>query len=180
MMEQGFEEVCALHGGSLLEGGIIPRTELKVFQPFMRFEVSGKGIILGLAATPEPKAVPLKNKSRLAGSASITIYRLVLIWTGRGQNWRYFRAAARVPPSGKGGANRRDRHWHHRFQVRELLVLRAARQVPERAWRCADHGPKAPISPEASVAVSLKKVVKPFVPPEAPIEQEEADDKKSS
>ena len=67
MMEQGFEEVCALHGGHLLEGSVIPHTELKVFQPFMRFEVDGKGVILGLAAMPEPKTVPFKNKSRLVG-----------------------------------------------------------------------------------------------------------------
>ena len=67
MMEEGFENVCQLHGGRLLDGGVIPNTELKVFQPFMRFEAEGKGIILGLAAMPEPKVVPQKNLSRQAG-----------------------------------------------------------------------------------------------------------------
>lgn len=67
MMERRFEEVCQMHGGRLLDGGVIPSTELKVFQPFMRFEVDGQGIIFGLAAMPEPKAIPNKNKSRLAG-----------------------------------------------------------------------------------------------------------------
>jgi hypothetical protein len=67
MMEQGFQEVCELHGGHLLDDGLIPRTDLKVFQPFMRFEAKGQGVILGLAAMPDPKAIPTKNKSRLAG-----------------------------------------------------------------------------------------------------------------
>ena len=67
MMEQGFEEVCELHGGHLLQGGIIPLTDLKVFQPFMRFEHDGQGFILGLTAMPEPKSLPAKNMSRRAG-----------------------------------------------------------------------------------------------------------------
>ena len=67
MMEKGFQEVCELHGGKLLVDGLIPNTDLKVFQPFMRFENDGQGVILGLAAIPEPNALPVKNKSRLAG-----------------------------------------------------------------------------------------------------------------
>lgn len=67
MMEKGFQEVCEVHGGQLIPNGIIPSTDLKVFQPFMRFEADGEGVILGLAAMPEPKALPVKNKSRLAG-----------------------------------------------------------------------------------------------------------------
>ncbi len=66
MMEQGFEEVCQLHGGKALDSGILPDTDLKIFQPFMRFKNDGKGVILGLAAAPEPGSLPLKNKSRLA------------------------------------------------------------------------------------------------------------------
>lgn len=69
MMEQGFEDVCALYGGRLLEGGVIPSTELRVFQPFMRFELEKQGVILGLAAMPEPRALPGKNKSRMAGTS---------------------------------------------------------------------------------------------------------------
>lgn len=67
MMEKGFQEVCELHGGALLDGGIIPGTDFKVFQPFMRFEHEGQGFILGLAAMPEPSKLPVKNKSRKAG-----------------------------------------------------------------------------------------------------------------
>jgi hypothetical protein len=66
MMEERFEEVCQLYGGKLLEGGVIPATDLKVFQPYCRFEVEGQGFIFGLAAMPEPKALPLKNNSRVA------------------------------------------------------------------------------------------------------------------
>jgi hypothetical protein len=66
MMEEGFEAVCQLHGGALLNGGVLPTTELKVFQPFMRFERDGKGLILGLAAMAEPRKVPNKNLSRAA------------------------------------------------------------------------------------------------------------------
>src|ERR1700760_1258508 len=47
--EQGFEDVCGLHGGKLLEGGVIPKTDLRVHQPFMRFEHDGQGAILALA-----------------------------------------------------------------------------------------------------------------------------------
>jgi hypothetical protein len=67
MMEQGFEDVCGLHGGQLLQGGIVPLTDMKVFQPFMRFEHGGKGFILGLAAMSEPHSLPSKNMSRRAG-----------------------------------------------------------------------------------------------------------------
>jgi hypothetical protein len=67
MMEKGFQEVCELHGGFLLPDRIIPTTDLKIFQPFLRFQHEGKGIILGLAAIPEPRALPAKNMSRKAG-----------------------------------------------------------------------------------------------------------------
>lgn len=66
MMEERFEEVCQMHGGKLLAGGVIPSTNLQVFQPFCRFEEQGQGYILGLAAMPEAKSLPAKNKSRLA------------------------------------------------------------------------------------------------------------------
>lgn len=66
-MEKGFQEVCEQHGGVLLPAGVIPFTDLKVFQPFMRFESHGKGFIFGLAAMSEPRTLPPKNKSRKAG-----------------------------------------------------------------------------------------------------------------
>ncbi|GGF36057.1 hypothetical protein GCM10011321_28860 [Youhaiella tibetensis] len=66
MLEEAFEDACLEQGWTLLEGGIIPRTDLKVFQPFLRREIDGQGIILGLAAMPEPGTLPSKNKSRSA------------------------------------------------------------------------------------------------------------------
>lgn len=67
MMEKAFRDSCAIHGGLRLANDIIPLTDLKVFQPFMSFEHHGQGIILGLAAMPEAKALPVKNMSRKAG-----------------------------------------------------------------------------------------------------------------
>lgn len=67
MQEQGFEEVVLLHGGHLIEDGIMPGTGLKVYQPFARFQGPHGGVILGFAAMAEPKKVPAKNMSRAAG-----------------------------------------------------------------------------------------------------------------
>ncbi len=48
MMEEGFEAVTANFTAARSDnGGVLPTTELKVFQPFMRFERDGKGLILG-------------------------------------------------------------------------------------------------------------------------------------
>lgn len=67
MAEEVFETICLQHGATTLDGGIIPLTDLKIFQPFMRFQHEGKGIILGLSAMTEPKIIPQKNSSRAAG-----------------------------------------------------------------------------------------------------------------
>jgi len=67
MMEERFENVLQLNGFKLLDGGVIPTTDLKIFQPFCRVEVEGQGFIIGMAAIPEPKALPIKNRSRGAG-----------------------------------------------------------------------------------------------------------------
>lgn len=50
-----------------LEGDVIPGTDLRYFQPFMRFGGDQPGVLLGLASMPEPKELPTKNQSRLAG-----------------------------------------------------------------------------------------------------------------
>ena len=68
LIEQGFETVCPQYGGIPLEGNVIEGTDLRFFQPFMRFggdRVSGA--VLGLASIPERKELPAKNQSRLAG-----------------------------------------------------------------------------------------------------------------
>ncbi len=67
LQEQGFEEVIQQHGGYLLVDGIMPGTDLKVFQPFARFVGSTVGIILGFASMAEPCKIPPKNRSRAAG-----------------------------------------------------------------------------------------------------------------
>lgn len=67
LQEQGFEEVVAKHGGTIIEDGCIPGTDLKVFQPFARFAGGPVGVILGFASMPEPRKVPPKNQSRNAG-----------------------------------------------------------------------------------------------------------------
>lgn len=67
MQEQGFHEVCAAHGGMPLEDGLIPGSDLRVFQPFMRFEGADVGVILGFASMPHARKIPNKNQSREAG-----------------------------------------------------------------------------------------------------------------
>ena len=67
MQEQAFHEVCEKHGGIPLENGLIPGSDLRVFQPFMRFQGKGVGVILGFASMPEPRKIPTKNQSREAG-----------------------------------------------------------------------------------------------------------------
>lgn len=67
LMEKGFQDTCELHGGTRLEGEVIPGTDLRCYQPFMRFGGNQPGILLGLASMPEPRELPTKNQSRLAG-----------------------------------------------------------------------------------------------------------------
>jgi hypothetical protein len=179
MMEQGFEEVCVLHGGHLLDGGVIPNTELKVLQPFMRFEVNGKGIILGLAAMPAPKAVPLKNKSRLAGVTLNYDLSPRLDLDGKEPKIGDIFALLLV-----------SRHREKAGQIEEIAVgLVDSKYESYLFYESLDkflsgHGdapavrPTPPSSPEPSVTVSLKKMVTPFVPPEAPRREEEEGEKR--
>jgi len=67
LQEQAYEEVVVAHGGELLIDGVMVGTDLKVFQPFARFDGPDVGIILGFAAMPEPRKMPVKNQSRAAG-----------------------------------------------------------------------------------------------------------------
>lgn len=73
LQEQGFEEVIQQHGGTLLVDGIMPSTDLKVFQPFARFNGPSVGVILGFASMAEPRKIPPKNQSRAAG-VTLNIY----------------------------------------------------------------------------------------------------------
>lgn len=167
MMEQGFQEVCALHGGKLLDGGIIPDTELKVFQPFMRFEIRGRGVILGLAAMPDRKVVPVKNKSRLSG-VSINymlsprlafddsgpkvgdVFALLLVSRDREKAGLLDEIAVGVIDSNYAS--------FLVYEPTEAFLVGLADVMAEKAAAPAEH-------PKRSVKV--KKDVSPFVPPEA-------------
>jgi hypothetical protein len=175
MMEQGYQEVCSLHGGVLLEGGVIPTTELKIFQPFMRFEVEARGVILGLAAMPDRKAIPVKNKSRLAG---VTLN---------------YHLSPRLDFDGKGarigdvfGLLLVSRHKEKAGLIDEIAVgvvdsgysaFLFYEPLDKFLGGLGDASPVHPTPPAspapAIAAVKLKRVVKPFIPPEAPKPDEE-------
>ncbi len=67
LMEKGFQDTCENYGGVRLDGDIVPGSDLRCFQPFMRFGGSKSGILLGLASMSAPREVPTKNQSRSAG-----------------------------------------------------------------------------------------------------------------
>lgn len=68
ILEQGFQMVGEQYGGMLLDGGLIEGSDLRIFQPFIRFGSSDKpGIVLGLASMPVRGELPSKNMSRTAG-----------------------------------------------------------------------------------------------------------------
>ena len=167
MMEEGFESVCQLHGGALLDGGILPLTELKVFQPFMRFEREGRGLILGLAAMPEPRKIPSKNLSRVA-AVSLNCQlspRLDLDGTGprHGDVFVMFLVA-------------RDRVRAGKIEEIAIGVVDSAYSVfllyetlDQFLAGSVDAADKVPPSTEQSAPkVTLKRVPKLFTPPEAP------------
>lgn len=167
MMEKGFQEVCELHGGQLIANGVIPSTDLKVFQPFMRFDVDGQGIILGLAAMAEPRALPVKNKSRLAGvtlnyhlQATLDlddsgpkvgdIFVLFLVSRDREK-------AGRLEEIAVGVVNSKYDQFLFYESLDKYLEGHADKPAP------------APIAPESGAAgLRLKPQTRPFVPPEAP------------
>ena len=179
MMEQGFEEVCSLHGGHLLDGGIIPSTDLRVFQPFMRFEVEGRGVILGMAAMPDRKMVPGKNKSRLAGVSlnyQLTprfdfdgiagkigdVFALLLFSRDKEKAGLIDEIAVGVIDSGYT--------TFVFYEPLEEFLSGHGDATPDQ--------PVAPTPPPAAPAVRLKKHMKPFVPPEAPQQDDEKKDGK--
>jgi hypothetical protein len=176
MMEQGFEDVCKLHGGRPLDGGVIPHTELKVFQPFQRFDVEGQGIILGLAAMPEPKTLPPKNKSRLAGVSLNYDLLPRLDFDGRGPKIgdifalllisRHRETAGRIEEVAVGVVD---------SKYESFLFYEPLDKFLQGFGEAAADRPMPSTPPEAppAAAVVLRKVVKTFVPPEAPKREEE-------
>jgi hypothetical protein len=177
--EQGFEDVCGLHGGHLLEGGVIPATDLKVHQPFMRFEHEGQGVILALASMPVTGALPLKNKSRLAGVSINYELSLRLDFDGTGPKVGDIFAALLVA---------RDRERAGKIEEIAVGVIGSNYEgfLYYESLDCflAGEGDVEPDVPPAPISVAetqlpqvtLKKVMKPFVPPEASAADKEEDD----
>ena len=175
-MEHAFEQVCDLYGGQQLGGGVIPNTDLKVFQPFARFGGTGPGVILGLAAMPERNKMPVKNRSRLAGvtlNFELTphldfdgkgpkagdIFVLFLVARDRERSGKLEEIAIGIIDS-----------TYEQFLFYEPLdkFLAEDADAPETALSAP------PSSGEVGV-VRLKKKVKPFIPPETPPQVEDED-----
>ena len=166
MMEKGFQEVCELHGGQLIANGLIPSTDLKVFQPFMRFEVEGQGIILGLAAMAEPHALPVKNKSRLAGVTLNYHLQTRLDFDGTGPKVgdifvlflvsRDHEKAGRLEEIAVGVINSKYDQFLYYEPLDKYLEGYADKPAP------------APVVPEnRTIGLRLKPQSRPFVPPES-------------
>lgn len=178
--EQGFEDVCALHGGHLLEGGVMPKTDLRVHQPFMRFEQEGQGIILALASMSVTGALPVKNKSRLAGVSINYELSLRLDFDGKGPKIGDIFVALLVA---------RDRDRAGKIEEIAVGVIESSYEgflyyesldsfLTGEGDAEPDAPPPAPIGPPEfeRPQVTLKSVMKPFVPPEAPTEKKEEGD----
>lgn len=168
MMEERFEEICQLFGGTILEGGVIPRTELKVFQPFSRFETDGVGVIFGLAAMLEPEALPSKNKSRMAGVSLNYNLTPRLDFDGSGPKIGDIFVLLLI-----------SRHRERAGQIEEIAIgLIDSKYESFLFYETLDkflsgHAdePVTPTAPQPSTTrapkVKLKQAPKPFVPPEA-------------
>lgn len=169
MMEKGFQEVCELHGGVLLEGGIVPNTDLKTYQPYIRFEVDGKGVILGLAAMAEPGKLPTKNKSRRAAiklnyllsprfdfdgnGAKVGDICIILLFS------RDREAAGKIEELAIGVIDTEYQHYLYYERLDEYLAGEEV-IVPS---------PDGPLPNRAlGGSVQLKAAIRKFVPPETP------------
>lgn len=178
MMEAAFEEECSRHGGVLIEGGVFPETGLKFYQPFFRFGSDGHGVILGLASIPEPKALPAKNMSRRAAVPINYKLQPCLDLDGTGPKVGDIFALLLVA---------RDPERSGHIQQMAIGVIDAryetylyCKPIEEFMAGYADAaGANEPLN-EASRSLSLKKNVKPFVPPEAPEPDRKDVDKGSS
>ncbi len=69
IVEQGFQETCERYGGTLLAGKLMEGSDMRIFQPFMRFGDANSGVVLGLASMPTQRELPPRNMSREAGVA---------------------------------------------------------------------------------------------------------------
>jgi hypothetical protein len=176
ILEEDFEATCGLHGGRLLDGGVMPNTDLKIHQPFMRFEQEGQGVILALATMPETGALPVKNKSRLAGVSINYDLSLRLDLDGTGPKIGDIFAVLLVA---------RDRERAGKIEEIALGVIGSNYEsflyyealdgfLADAVDLEADDQPTPPaVIVTLAPQVTLKKVVKRFVPPEAPKSEDE-------
>ncbi|MGE4248164.1 MAG: hypothetical protein AB7F09_02160 [Parvibaculaceae bacterium] len=175
LMEKGFQDTCESHGGMLLEGDVIPGTDLRYYQPFMRFGGDQPGVLLGLASMPEPRELPAKNQSRLAG---------VML---------NYQLTPRLDLEGDGGTAKpgdifvlflfaRDPSQGGRLQEVAIGVINAEYQgflayetVETFMGAYAPPSTETEPAPEGQPLVTLKKKPKAFKPPEEPDSDEAAD-----
>jgi hypothetical protein len=175
--EQGFEDVCAMHGGRLLEGGLIPRTDLKIYQPFMRFEDEGQGVILALASMPVTGVLPAKNKSRLSGVSINYDLSLRLDFDGLGPKpgdifavllvARDRQRAGKIEELAVGVIASNYENYLYYEPLEEFLAGDGTSEIEQ-----------GPPPDEPPPQITLKTTVVPFVPPEKPAAYEEEDSAK--
>jgi hypothetical protein len=174
ILEEDFETICALHGGRLLEGGVMPNTDLAIYQPFMRFEQDGQGVILALATMPATGELPAKNKSRVAGVTINYDLSLRLDLDGTGPKVGDIFAVLVVA---------RDREQAGKIEEIALGVIESNYEsylyyealdgVLADAADIERDDESTPPPETPAPRVTLKKVVKRFVPPEAPNPEDE-------
>lgn len=175
LMEKGFQDACELHGGMRLEGDVIPGTDLRYYQPFMRFGDDQPGVLLGLASMPAPAELPTKNRSRFAG---VTLnYRLTprLDLEGDGRTLKpgdifVLLLFARDPSQGgrleEIAIGVIDTEYQGFLAYETVERLMGAYAPPSTETESA---------PESQPLVTLKKTPKAFRPPEQPDSDEAAD-----
>jgi hypothetical protein len=168
LMEKGFQDTCELHGGVRLEGDVIPGTDLRYFQPFMRFGGDRPGVLLGLASMPEPKDLPMKNRSRHAGVTLNYVLTPRLDLEGDGGTAKpgdiFVLFLFARDPSQAGslqevaiGVIDAKYHGFLAYVTIEALMGAYAASVSE-----------ADVTPDSQPLVKLKKAPKAFRPPEQP------------
>lgn len=175
LMEKGFQDTCELHGGMRLEGDMIPGTDLRYYQPFMRFGGDQPGVLLGLASMPAPRELPTKNQSRIAG---VTLN---------------YHLTPRLDLEGDGGTAKpgdvfvlflfaRDPSQGGSLQEVAIGVIDAeykgflAYETVETFMEAyAPPSTESEPAPESQPLVTLKKTPKAFRPPEQPDSDEAAD-----
>lgn len=176
LMEKGFQDTCEMHGGTRLQGDIIPGTDLRYYQPFMRFGGDQPGILLGLASMPVSRELPIKNQSRLAG---VTLN---------------YHVVPRLDLEADGGTAKpgdlfvlflfaRDPSQGGRLQEVAIGVIDAEYQsflayetVETFMGAYAPFATETELPSESRPIVTLKKMPKAFKPPEQADSDETADD----